>query len=156
MKGFDECGIRTHSLLPRKQPRIQFGQIRFLFACNPINLFACQQTPLSGFYCQNFVQMRRLNQQREVLAKEKETADKLAARAFAQSYLSDLIPSVFGSLTDHGFFYDPVERDVDEAFIPWLMDNVVEKLESLIIGRTVMDGLFFFKTILLNFPRHMW
>jgi len=85
--------------------------------------------------------MRRLNQQREVLAKEKETADKLAARAFAQSYLSDLIPSVFGSLTDHGFFYDPVERDVDESFIPWLMDSVVEKLESLIIGRTVMDGI---------------
>jgi len=85
--------------------------------------------------------MRRLNQQREILAKEKETADKLAARAFAQSYLSDLIPSVFGSLTDHGFFYDPVERDVDESFIPWLMENVVEKLESLIIGRTVMDGI---------------
>ena len=91
---------------------------------------------------ENFVwfQLRRLNQQREVLNKEKETADKLAARAFAQSYLSDLIPSVFGNLTDHGFFYDPVERDVDESFIPWLMDRVVDKLESLIIGRTVMDG----------------
>jgi len=85
--------------------------------------------------------LRRLNQQREVLAKERETSDKLAARAFAQSYLSDLIPSVFGSLTDHGFFYDPVERDVDEAFLPWLMQNVVGKLESLIIGRTVMDGI---------------
>ncbi|XP_063723385.1 radial spoke head protein 3 homolog B-like isoform X2 [Symsagittifera roscoffensis] len=85
--------------------------------------------------------LRRLNQQREVLNKEKETADKLAARAFAQSYLSDLIPSVFGNLTDHGFFYDPVERDVDESFIPWLMDRVVDKLESLIIGRTVMDGI---------------
>merc|ERR1712076_168797 len=85
--------------------------------------------------------LRRLNQQREVLAKERETSDKLAARAFAQSYLSDLIPSVFGSLTDHGFFYDPVERDVDEAFLPWLMENVVGKLESLIIGRTVMDGI---------------
>merc|ERR550532_1661360 len=39
------------------------------------------------------------------------------------------------------FFYDPVERDVDEAFLPWLMENVVGKLESLIIGRTVMDGI---------------
>jgi hypothetical protein len=85
--------------------------------------------------------MRRLSQQREVLAKEKETADKLAARAFAQSYLSDLIPSVFGSLTDHGFFYDPVERDVDQSFMPWLMDGVVTKLEALITGRTVMDGI---------------
>jgi hypothetical protein len=85
--------------------------------------------------------MRRLTQQREVLAKEKETSDKLAARAFAQSYLSDLIPSVFGSLTDHGFFYDPVERDVDESFMPWLNDSVVRQLDALVIGRTVMDGI---------------
>jgi hypothetical protein len=85
--------------------------------------------------------MRRLNQQREVLSKEKETSDKLAARAFAQSYLSDLIPSVFGSLTDHGFFYDPVERDVDESFMPWLLDSVVGRLDALVMGRTVMDGI---------------
>lgn len=49
-------------------------------------------------------------QQREILRKEKETADKIAARAFAQSYLSDLLPSVFGTLADNGYFYDPVER----------------------------------------------
>ncbi len=41
---------------------------------------------------------------------EKVTAEKIAARAFAQSYLSDLVPSVFNTLRDHGFFYDPVER----------------------------------------------
>ena len=27
-----------------------------------------------------------------------------------QSYLADLVPSVFGSLNEHGYFYDPVER----------------------------------------------
>ena len=51
-----------------------------------------------------------MKQQREILRKEKETADKIAARAFAQSYLADLVPSVFGSLSDNGYFYDPVER----------------------------------------------
>ena len=51
-----------------------------------------------------------MKQQREVLRKEKETADKIAARAFAQSYLADLVPSVFGTLSDNGYFYDPVER----------------------------------------------
>uniref|UniRef100_A0A670ZKS7 Radial spoke head 3 n=1 Tax=Pseudonaja textilis TaxID=8673 RepID=A0A670ZKS7_PSETE len=53
---------------------------------------------------------RRKKQQMEILQKEKETAEKIAARAFAQHYLSDLIPSVFGSLRDSGYFYDPVER----------------------------------------------
>jgi len=51
-----------------------------------------------------------MKQQREVLKKQKETADKIAARAFAQSYLADLVPSVFGTLADNGYFYDPVER----------------------------------------------
>ena len=57
-----------------------------------------------------FSQERRMKQQREVLKKQKETADKIAARAFAQSYLADLVPSVFGTLADNGYFYDPVER----------------------------------------------
>ena len=51
-----------------------------------------------------------MRQQREVLRKEKETAEKIAARAFAQSYLADLVPTVFGTLSDNGYFYDPVER----------------------------------------------
>lgn len=50
---------------------------------------------------------RRKQQQREMLLKEKETAEKVAARAFAQQYLADLIPSVFSSLRDNGYFYDP-------------------------------------------------
>lgn len=51
-----------------------------------------------------------MRQQRDALLKEKETAEKIAARAFAQSYLADLIPSVFSTLSQGGFFYDPVER----------------------------------------------
>lgn len=52
---------------------------------------------------------RRMKQQ-EVLRKEKETTDKIAARAFAQSYLADLVPSVFATLSENGYFFDPVER----------------------------------------------
>lgn len=51
-----------------------------------------------------------MQQQREALLKEKETAEKIAAKAFAQSYLSDLVPSVFSNLNEQGFFFDPVER----------------------------------------------
>ncbi len=51
-----------------------------------------------------------MKQQRDALLKEKETAEKIAARAFAQSYLADLVPSVFTRLSQNGFFYNPVER----------------------------------------------
>lgn len=84
---------------------------------------------------------RRMKQQREILRKEKETADKIAARAFAQSYLADLIPSVFGTLADNGYFYDPIERDVEQGFLPWLMDRVVEKMDNSTHSRMVLDGI---------------
>jgi len=45
-----------------------------------------------------------------VIQNERETAAKMAARAFAQSYLDDLVPSVFGLLSEQGFFYDAAER----------------------------------------------
>ncbi|KAM4040308.1 radial spoke head protein 3 homolog isoform 1-T2 [Anomaloglossus baeobatrachus] len=85
--------------------------------------------------------VRRKQQQREMLLKEKETAEKVAARAFAQQYLADLIPSVFSSLRDNGYFYDPVERDVETGFMPWLMGEVTKALERNELGRTVLDLL---------------
>lgn len=51
-----------------------------------------------------------MRQQRDIVRKERETADKIAARAFAQSYLADLVPTVFGTLSDNGYFFNPVER----------------------------------------------
>jgi len=84
---------------------------------------------------------RRMKQQKEILRKERETSDKIAARAFAQSYLADLVPSVFGTLSDNGYFYDPVERDVEQGFMPWLMERVSETLNKSVLGRTVLDGI---------------
>jgi len=84
---------------------------------------------------------RRMEQQRDILRKEKETADKIAARAFAQSYLADLVPSVFGTLADNGYFYDPVERDVEQNFLPWLMTQVDSKLQESVVSRAVLDEL---------------
>jgi len=84
---------------------------------------------------------RRIKQQLEVLKKEKETTDKIAARAFAQSYLQDLVPSVFGTLHDAGYFFDPVERDVESYFMKWLMDGVGEELNKVQVARTLLDGI---------------
>jgi len=44
------------------------------------------------------------------MKKERETAGKMAARAYAQSYLDDLVPSVFTLLVEQGFFFDTAER----------------------------------------------
>lgn len=84
---------------------------------------------------------RRMKQQDEMVRKEKETAAKIAARAFAQSYLADLVPSVFGTLTENGYFYDPVEREVERSFLPWLMDSVDEQLTKTVNSRELLDEL---------------
>ncbi|KTF90664.1 hypothetical protein cypCar_00029517 [Cyprinus carpio] len=99
----------------------------------------------------------RIKQQKAVLEKEKETADKIAARAFAQQYLSDLLPSVYSNLKDCGYFYDPVQRgnllssertfiisapDIETGFLPWLMEEVTSTLEQRYVARTVLDSEF--------------
>ncbi|XP_034977029.1 radial spoke head protein 3 homolog B-like [Zootoca vivipara] len=84
---------------------------------------------------------RRKKQQLEFLQREKETSEKIAARAFAQRYLSDLIPSVFGSLRDSGYFYDPVERDIETGFFPGMLSEVEEIMENRVLGRTIADNL---------------
>jgi len=84
---------------------------------------------------------RRITQQREVRRKEKETAEKIAARAYSQNYLMDMIPIVFGKLKDSGFFYDPVARDIESNFIPSLIKNVQVKCDEAELARVVMDEL---------------
>lgn len=53
---------------------------------------------------------RRIAQEDEARREESDMAEKVAARAFARSYLQDLIPAVFKNLRENGFFYDPVEN----------------------------------------------
>ncbi|XP_077408996.1 radial spoke head protein 3 homolog isoform X1 [Vanacampus margaritifer] len=84
---------------------------------------------------------RRIAQQSEALMMEKETVEKIAARAYTQKYLADLVPTVFKSLRIQGFFYDPVEKDIETNFFPWLMAEVNNKLEKKNAARQLLDTL---------------
>ncbi|XP_077611261.1 radial spoke head protein 3 homolog [Crocuta crocuta] len=84
---------------------------------------------------------RRKQQQWEVVHQHSEVAQKVAAHVFAQQYLADLLPSVFSSLRDGGYFYDPIERDIEIGFLPWLMNEVEKTMEYSMVGRTVLDML---------------
>ncbi|KAJ6664568.1 hypothetical protein lerEdw1_006141 [Lerista edwardsae] len=53
---------------------------------------------------------RRMVQQYDQKEAEREVSEKIAARAFSMLYLSDLIPSVFSSLQNTGYFYNIIER----------------------------------------------
>jgi len=83
----------------------------------------------------------RVEQHTECLKMEKETAAKIASRAFAQSYLIDLVPSVFGHLEDRGFFFDPVEREIEKEFMPKLMEETEVEIQKARIARNCLDTI---------------
>ncbi|KAM6992588.1 radial spoke head protein 3 homolog [Tautogolabrus adspersus] len=86
---------------------------------------------------------RRMSQQKEVLKRERETAEKIAARAYTQQYLADLFPAVFTSLRSHGYFYDPVEKDIETNFFPWLMDEINNRLDERYTARELLDTIIY-------------
>ncbi|XP_051906788.1 radial spoke head protein 3 homolog [Hippocampus zosterae] len=83
----------------------------------------------------------RIAQQKEAVRKEKETAEMIAAQACAQQFLSKLFPAVFASLRRHGYFYDPVERDIEVNFFQWLMAEVNNTLEKRNSARLLLDTI---------------
>uniref|UniRef100_UPI0037E89CEF radial spoke head protein 3 homolog n=1 Tax=Semicossyphus pulcher TaxID=241346 RepID=UPI0037E89CEF len=86
---------------------------------------------------------RRIAQQKEALKKERETAEKIAARGYTQQYLADLFPAVFTSLRSNGYFYDPVEKDIETNFFPWLMAEVNNRLDERYTTRELLDTIIY-------------
>ncbi|KAJ3149774.1 Radial spoke head protein 3 [Geranomyces variabilis] len=84
---------------------------------------------------------RRLAEQIRILREKQEAAEKIAARAFAQSYLQNLMPSVYQSLTSNGYFYDAVEREVDSQFLPWLTAEVGKGLNKREKAKAIIDDI---------------
>ena len=54
--------------------------------------------------------IRRIKQEEDSLRQEQEILQKLSARAFAKSYLKDLVSSAFKNLRENGYFYDHIEK----------------------------------------------
>jgi len=92
---------------------------------------------------------RRLKQERDRLEKEQVLKEKVAAAAFAKNYMSGIENSVLDRLAKMAYFYDPVEREVETEFMPWLGELALEKLakadmvktlSSEVVGSTLKAG----------------
>lgn len=47
---------------------------------------------------------------------------------------------VFGELEEEGHFYDPLEKEVREVFLPWVMEDVVGRVQSAVVSTAVVNG----------------
>jgi molecular chaperone DnaK (HSP70) len=84
---------------------------------------------------------RRIKEQK-VLEKEKlEVAEKIAARAFAKSYLQNLVPSVFDKLANNGYFYEKIVLELESQFMPWLTSEVEKGLKKQDLCQRLVDGM---------------
>lgn len=53
----------------------------------------------------------------------------------------DLTPNVFQNLTEKGYFYDPVIREVETLFVPWLLNQMDAQVTNLTKARALADGI---------------
>ncbi|XP_039214244.1 radial spoke head protein 3 homolog isoform X2 [Crotalus tigris] len=83
----------------------------------------------------------RMAKEYEIQVKGAMVSQKAASRAFALQYLADLIPSVFFSLRNKGFFYDEVQNDIEKGFLPYVMGRVENRLQKKLLGRIMTDYL---------------
>ena len=84
---------------------------------------------------------RRLDQEKARHREEQELAKTLVARTVSKSYMVDLRESIMSSLEAEGFFYDPVKREVESEFIPWLVDKVRDEVSQHQVARSQLDAL---------------
>lgn len=85
---------------------------------------------------------RRLTEAEKLLNEQKEMAAKVAARAFTQSYLASLIPTVVAGLQETGLIHDPARRDVEINFMPWLAQQAELKATQDATAGKVIDSNF--------------
>jgi len=83
---------------------------------------------------------RRLQQERQRIADERAVAKKVAARGFAHRYIGDVVSDVFDNLEGTGFFYDPLVKEIEDSFVPWLLDGVAEQVGAMRAAQSTLAG----------------
>ena len=67
---------------------------------------------------------RRLEEEKKRVEEEVIVQEKVAAAVFAKAYIADLANGLVKRMYDENLFYDPVKKDVEDNFMPWLYDQV--------------------------------
>ena len=85
---------------------------------------------------------RRKEQEAARLKRETEVREKIAAAAFARSYLGSLRRNIFSQLHDRGHFSDAVRREMESLVMPGLMAEVAARVSARqSAARAVVDDL---------------
>ena len=84
---------------------------------------------------------RRIRQERKRLEEQRELESKVAARAFAQQYISALHEDVFDVLEAEGKFVDPLKLEVEQDFMPALISDVRQRFGEYLLADALLTEL---------------
>jgi hypothetical protein len=84
---------------------------------------------------------KRVDQERKRLQDKKALESKIAARCFAQQYLSSLHTDVFDTLESQGVFYDPTKKEIEDQFMYGLMAGITLGAEKFSAAKSLTDEL---------------
>jgi len=82
---------------------------------------------------------QRLKQKQKVLVKERECVEKIAAREFSKDLTGQLLPAALTNLNQKGYFYDPVNRSIENSFMNELLYDAVLLLDRKDEVRRIVD-----------------
>jgi hypothetical protein len=84
---------------------------------------------------------RRVEQELVRAAEKKTLEEKIAAQYFAQQYLGTLHTGVFDMLEDQGFFYDPLQREIEDFTIVDLLASLRTRSDFYEAAQQIADEL---------------
>eukprot|EP00824_Muranothrix_gubernata_P022934 TRINITY_DN5834_c1_g2_i2.p2 TRINITY_DN5834_c1_g2~~TRINITY_DN5834_c1_g2_i2.p2 ORF type:complete len:394 (-),score=93.41 TRINITY_DN5834_c1_g2_i2:107-1288(-) len=84
---------------------------------------------------------RRIAHEKVRVEREKELHEKQAAASLARTVAASVTTSVMSGLARAGFFNDPVQKEVETDFCPWLLGTVNIQLSHITAARRLVDDI---------------
>lgn len=84
---------------------------------------------------------RRVEQEKKRLLDRKQLENKIAAKCFAQQYLTSLHTDVFDELEAQGVFFDPVRKEVEEDFLKPMITGLAHTADKYSAAKGLMDDM---------------
>jgi Radial spoke protein 3 len=85
---------------------------------------------------------RRLAQERARLQQERDVQRKVAAAAFARSFVSVMRKNLLNNLKGRGYFYDPLHRAVETQVLPGIYEALAQRSDTReVVAATLADDL---------------
>lgn len=84
---------------------------------------------------------RRVKQAKQRQEDRQKLNEKLTAKSFAIQLLGDLQLDVFETLEKEGYFYDPIEKEINDLYLPGLFSSLKQSVKLYNIAEKMIENL---------------